>query len=278
MHSAPALLLALAALALPARAALLGDVAYDEAIVTAAELAPARVWYATSPTAAATAAKVATTLDGGFVLTNGATVLVKFSYANTAATPTLSVDGTDAKTVRKYGATSALAYGWNAGEVVPLVYDGTQWEIVKGGWATTTYYGATKLSSATNSTSTALAATPSAVLAVRQEVGKVAAALAAYTPPAPTWDAATLGANPTIALAVAADTCYQRTGTGTLTISSISGLSSAPTYLVASGFSSLVLPSGFTVAGSGAFRAGKTNHFTLWTTPAGSAVNFLFAE
>ena len=95
---------------------------------------------------------------------------------------------------------------------------------------------------------------------------------------APAWDTATLGANPSVALAVAANTSYKRAGTGTLTLSSVTGLSSAPTYLIASGFSSLVLPSGFSIVGSGAFRAGKTNHFTLWATPEGNAVNFLFAE
>jgi hypothetical protein len=46
---------------------------------------------------------------------------------------------------------------------VQFVYDGTHWAIIDGGIATTTYYGVTKLSSAVNSTSNSVAATPGAV-------------------------------------------------------------------------------------------------------------------
>ena len=46
-----------------------------------------------------------------------------------------------------------------------FVYDGSYWELVSKSTATTSYYGLTKLSSSTSSTSTALAATASAVKA-----------------------------------------------------------------------------------------------------------------
>lgn len=123
-------------------------------------------YYATSGTAAATAAKVATTPDGDFKLYTGAMVRVKFTNANTYnGTATLNVDGTGAKDITRVGTTTSTRYFWTAGEVVDFVYDGTNFVMSNQGVATTTYYGVTKLSSATNSTSASLAATPSAVKA-----------------------------------------------------------------------------------------------------------------
>ena len=101
----------------------------------------------------------------------------------------------------------------------------------------------------------------------------------AATPPvsAPSWSTAALGASPSTNLAAAARTAYRWTGSGTLTVSSVTGLTSDPTYLVVSGFSSLSLPAGFAVAGSGSFRSGRENHLVLWSTPSTNLVNFLFA-
>ena len=52
---------------------------------------------------------------------------------------------------------------WHPNQVVEFVYDGTYWLMVNPGPATTSYEGVVKLSSATNSTSEELAATPKAV-------------------------------------------------------------------------------------------------------------------
>lgn len=119
--------------------------------------------YGSCATGAATAAKVVV-LDG-FKLEAGATIAVKFTNANTAANPTLNVNDTGAKAIMKYGTTAAETNMWQAGAVVAFAYDGTNWVMEDGTTATTTYYGITKLSSATNSTATNLAATPSAVKA-----------------------------------------------------------------------------------------------------------------
>ena len=54
---------------------------------------------------------------------------------------------------------------WFTGEVLDFVYDGINWVAVNDVAASTTYFGVTKLSSSTSSTSTSLAATPSAVKA-----------------------------------------------------------------------------------------------------------------
>lgn len=134
----------------------------DEKIAEAAE--GGKQYYGTCTTAAATAAKVVTA-DRDFVLETGAAIDVKFSYANSAASPTLNVGGTGAKYIKKYGNTAPNTYQWYAGAMVRFVYDGTYWIMEGGTIATTTYYGATKLNSSTSSTSTTEAATPSAVKA-----------------------------------------------------------------------------------------------------------------
>jgi len=84
-------------------------------------------WYGTSSTAAATAAKVATTTDVKLgALAVGQKVRIKFTNANTAAAPTLNVDSKGAKAIKAYG-TTAPTVMWKAGDVVDFTYDGTNW-------------------------------------------------------------------------------------------------------------------------------------------------------
>ena len=84
-------------------------------------------FYATSSSSSATAAKVATIQSGGsFSLKEGATVSVKFTYGNTASSPTLNVDSTGAKPIRTNG--TPYAY-WSSGASVLFVYDGTYWQV-----------------------------------------------------------------------------------------------------------------------------------------------------
>ena len=119
------------------------------------------LFYAACSTASSTAAKVASC--AGFSLVTGAVVAVKFTNTNTASSPTLNVNSTGAKSIKKYGSTGPDTYMWNAGAVVEFFYDGSYWLIANGSTATTSYYGLTKLSSSVSSTSTTLAATPYAV-------------------------------------------------------------------------------------------------------------------
>lgn len=100
------------------------------------------IYYGTCATAAATAAKVVTLTDAtGFSLTTGTVVIVKFTYANSVANPTLNVNSTGAKSIMRYGttaaSTSSSTSGWVAGAVQILVYDGTNW--VRDYWNNTTY-------------------------------------------------------------------------------------------------------------------------------------------
>lgn len=91
-----------------------------------------RVWYAECSTAAATAAKVATItpVTTDFALNKGAIVIVKFSVTNSAAVAdlTLDVNGTGAKSIKRYGTTNLAAVGnLTAGQALEFVYDGTNW-------------------------------------------------------------------------------------------------------------------------------------------------------
>lgn len=99
------------------------------------------VVYATCSTAASTAAKVATITSGTLNSLNaGDQVIVKFTYANGKASPTLKVGSTDAKSIMRYGTTApstSAATSWNAGSCVWFVYDGTYWQMA--GWINSTY-------------------------------------------------------------------------------------------------------------------------------------------
>ncbi len=83
--------------------------------------------YATCATAANVAAKVATTVgDVTFVLKTNVTVTVKFTYANTAANPTLNINGTGAKQILLFSQNSVY---WNAGACITFTYDGTYYRV-----------------------------------------------------------------------------------------------------------------------------------------------------
>ena len=104
---------------------------------TKTEVQQVRPAYASSSTAAGTAAKVATIDPAvtGYALYKGASVAVTFSTANTAATPTLNLNSTGAKQIRSYtgAALSEAEYKWAAGATIDLVYDGTYWRMQDGG-------------------------------------------------------------------------------------------------------------------------------------------------
>ena len=122
------------------------------------------VWYAESSTGGNTAAKVASTENGNFVLATGAMVRVKFTNGNTYnGTATLNVDGTGAVNIVRVGTTTTTRYYWTAGEVVDFVYDGTNFVMSAKGTASTTYYGLVKLTTTATSASTSLVPTASCV-------------------------------------------------------------------------------------------------------------------
>ena len=105
-----------------------------------------RIFRATCATAAATAAKVATlqTSSRNFSLATGVRVAVTFTYGNSAATPTLNVNSSGAKTIAVATSATAKATGngttyntWGPYETVLFTYDGTYW--VNGGSSLSIY-------------------------------------------------------------------------------------------------------------------------------------------
>ena len=95
--------------------------------------------YGYCQTAAGTAAKVVDMT--GFKLNTGATIFVKFQYANTASNPTLNVNSTGALPIYRYGttraSTTAGTNGWSAGAVLTFTYDGAGW--IEHYWYNNTY-------------------------------------------------------------------------------------------------------------------------------------------
>lgn len=90
-----------------------------------------KCWYGTSSTTASTAAKVVTC--SGFKLSKGVIIGVNFSTANTAATPTLNVNSTGAKSVyvgqdTPNATTNVLK--WSANTILYFMYDGTEYRYI----------------------------------------------------------------------------------------------------------------------------------------------------
>ena len=85
--------------------------------------------YGTCSTASGTAAKVVTCTDFTTLIT-GVSITVKFQYANTAANPTLNVNGTGAVPIyykNTLAPGAAPMSSWQAGTVVNFTYDGSAW-------------------------------------------------------------------------------------------------------------------------------------------------------
>lgn len=78
--------------------------------------------YGTCATAAATAAKVATYTN--YALVNHGIVSIKFTYANTAASPTLNINSRGAKAIWYHGAVvSTDCKVWGPGDIVTFIYN-----------------------------------------------------------------------------------------------------------------------------------------------------------
>lgn len=95
--------------------------------VKTSEMDAIRAVYGTCSTTASTAAKVVTC--DGFELYTGCRISIKFSTANTAASPTLNVNDTGAIAIWYNNASAAAANPvlWGTNAVLPFVYDGSHW-------------------------------------------------------------------------------------------------------------------------------------------------------
>lgn len=98
--------------------------------------------YGYCETAADVIAKTVTVSPSITELVTGLTILVKFQYANRATDPTLNVNNLGAIAIKRYGTTAAgtsAAASWNAGAIVTIIYDGTNW--ILNDWNNATYSG-----------------------------------------------------------------------------------------------------------------------------------------
>ena len=128
------------------------------------------IYYGECTTAAATRAKEVS-IAGITSLTEGLSIRVHFENAQTYnGSPTLDVNGLGAKIIRRSSATNAARYEWVANEILDLVYDGTYWVLINGEFATTSYYGVTKLATSATSTSTTTALTPRSLNSLVQNI------------------------------------------------------------------------------------------------------------
>ena len=83
--------------------------------------------YGICSTAASTQAKVVSM--NAFVLKTYIKVCVKFTYANTASSPTMNINSTGAKTIR-YNNSNISSGQIKANHIYEFVYDGTYWQLV----------------------------------------------------------------------------------------------------------------------------------------------------
>ena len=111
--------------------------------------------FGTCSTAAATVAKAVSITSGTPTLEAGLKVTVKFTYANTANSPTLNVNSLGAKNIFHKGAqiTSGANKALLAG-VCDFIYDGTQFHLV-GNYIDTTYSAMTATEATTGTATTA---------------------------------------------------------------------------------------------------------------------------
>lgn len=128
------------------------------------------VWVGTSDTAAATRDK-AVTITGVTEYKTGDVFVITFTNAQDYnGAPRLNINSLGVKTIRRVTGTSATRYQWLAGEAQIMIYDGTYMVLVNNGFATTTYYGLTKLTSSCTSTSSGMALTASALNAYSERM------------------------------------------------------------------------------------------------------------
>lgn len=113
--------------------------AIENAAVATALNSKIETYYGTCSTAKATAQKEVS-ISNITSITTGLTVYVKFTNSNTAETPTLKINTLDPVAIKRYGTTApstSAASSWNAGAVIALTYDGTNF--IMNDWINTTY-------------------------------------------------------------------------------------------------------------------------------------------
>lgn len=86
----------------------------------------AKMGYYICETASATSAKIVSA--DGYKLATGGNIRIKMSNDNTADNVTLNINGTGTKALYYDGEQATASNSWNAGEVLEVYYDGTQYQ------------------------------------------------------------------------------------------------------------------------------------------------------
>lgn len=134
--------------------------AIENAAVATALNSKIETYYGTCSTAKATVQKEVT-ISNMPTLTTGLTVFVKFSNSNTAENPTLKINTLDPVAIKRYGTTApstSTASSWNAGTVIALTYDGTNF--IMNDWINTTYSAMTEAEMEAGTSTTSRLITP----------------------------------------------------------------------------------------------------------------------
>lgn len=160
--------------------------------------------YGTCNIAAETRAKTVEDVDD-FVLDPQARVTVKFTYANSAASPTLNVKGSGAKPIHWRGEALPSTQYWAAGQVIDFVYDGTYWNMIGAANAS----GTVTLNGASTTTASFYAPTTAGT------AGYVLKSNGGFG--APTWTSAVLTDNQVQTAAQSSSTIYVTGCTGATT-------------------------------------------------------------
>ena len=136
---------------------------YDIKDTVARNHGNARIFSADCSTAATTQRKDVTITECTELIA-GDVFVITFTHAQTYnGAPTMQINSLGAKNIRRVTGTNAGRYEWNDGEVVVFKWTGTYFVITTGGFATTTYYGRTKLYTGAGSSSTTLALNPASL-------------------------------------------------------------------------------------------------------------------
>ena len=106
--------------------------------------------YATCSSSDSNANKTATVVGVPFRLSTGARIAVWFNYKNTASNPTLNINGTGAKSIKRSTVYTTANINWAAGSVIDFIYDGTYWLMADGSVASLALDKDGELSSSTN--------------------------------------------------------------------------------------------------------------------------------
>ena len=90
--------------------------------------------YGTCATAETTATK-AVVITNFPTLYTGARCSVKFTYATSVASPTISINSGTAHAIHAYGSNliDSSYYNWTAGATVDFIFDGTYWNMIDSG-------------------------------------------------------------------------------------------------------------------------------------------------